>query len=292
MKQLCSFQGFSLAIITTALLSGCGKVTTPVGTTSDSTSQNGIVHGKNIKGSDELGKSVVALVGKKGQGQVLCTGTIIAPDTVLTAAHCVSEDIEKLTLVFAPRIKGVRSENLREATSAMANPLWMKSEDPGEGDIALVHFAGGLPEGYAPVQLASPNLELKNGTEVTMIGYGVTNGLEHKGAGLLRQTQSTIVGEKSPSEFVTDGHKSSVCFGDSGGPAFALENGQQVQWGVAHSVSSQACDDVAIHTSVMAYRAWISKATTELRKTVGPQKLKGQKRKSGKSQEPSDDNED
>src|SRR3954470_642389 len=51
------------------------------------TSSPAVVGG--FTGTKELSSHIVAIVGSNG---VVCTGTAIAPDLVLTAAHCVMTD--------------------------------------------------------------------------------------------------------------------------------------------------------------------------------------------------------
>jgi secreted trypsin-like serine protease len=80
----------------------------------------------------------------------------------------------------------------------------------------------------------------------------------------LRETETTIVDQVSPTEIATDGRKSSVCFGDSGGPAFITEGRRLVQWGVASSVTNESCNEASIHTSVMTYLRWIKTTANRL----------------------------
>jgi hypothetical protein len=136
----------------------------------------------------------------------------------------------------------------------------------GRGDLALVHFEGGLPAGYQPVELAVRGQTLEENMSVTLVGYGVTDGVASTGSGVLRETKTTLIGKRSSSEFVTDGKQSSVCFGDSGGPAFIEDGGHFLQIGVASSVMNQACNEASVHTSVIGYGSWIKSASARLRK--------------------------
>lgn len=226
----------------------------------------GIVHGKSVKSTDELAQFVVALVAENQEGQALCTGTLISENVVLTAAHCVEGQPEKLVVVFGPRVQSAKAENMRNVDTYVQNPKWGHADEEGQGDLALVHFEGDLPSGFAPVRLAKKSLKLPQGTDVVMIGYGVTDGNRQKGAGVLRETETTVMGEHSPTEMMTDGHQNSVCFGDSGGPAFVKQGDSYVQWGVANSVVNQACNEASIHTLVMPYETWIRAGMRKMQK--------------------------
>lgn len=224
-----------------------------------------IVNGRKVNNTSELGKFTVALVSEKQSKQALCTGTLLAEDIVLTAAHCVENNPEKLFVVFGAEIKGVSKENIRYAEAYSQNPLWHNPTKKGHGDLALIRFRGKLPIGYKPVLLASKNTNLSIASTVTLIGYGVANGNTHGGAGILRQAQTTIIGKYTTTEIITNGKKSSVCFGDSGGPAFIMDGNHYVQWGVASSVTNKACNEAAIHTLIVGYKSWIKKTIAKLR---------------------------
>jgi secreted trypsin-like serine protease len=199
------------------------------------------------------------------QGQALCTGTLIGKDTVLTAAHCVDGDPQRLIIAFGTKLKSVALEDRREVDGYIQHPRWRQPTSEGRGDIALVHFKGNLPKDFHPVHLAAKKTSLAEGTTTLMLGYGVTNGNSEKGAGTLRETKTKILKNFSATEIMSDGKSSSVCFGDSGGPAFVKVEDRYVQWGVASSVANQSCNQYSVHTFVIPYKAWIKTATQQLR---------------------------
>lgn len=223
----------------------------------------GIILGKTVEPSHPLASTIVAIVSEIHEGQALCTGTILNEETVLTAAHCVDESPSRLRVVFGINAFDAREDQIRQADRFVQHPEWMKSKD--EGDLALIHFKGGLPEGFHPVRLAEPTTHLTRGLKTTLMGYGVTNGITRVGSGRLRLTESQILEKKSETQYVTDGHATGVCFGDSGGPAFAITPRGFAQWGVASSVSNRTCRETSIHTSLLAYEPWIRSTAARLK---------------------------
>ena len=254
-------------------LTACGQGS-QVGTDLDTlgTSSPEIVGGSEVTRQNPIAKSIVALVSELSDGrQALCTATILDSQSILTAAHCVDEKPVKMSVVFSSRVQGVRPEDVREATTFSQNPRW-KSSKGQLGDLAVVHFEGGLPSGYQPVTLVAKSGELEKGREVLLAGYGVTNGDSHTGSGVLRQTVSQVMGLKSKTQTITDGRKSSVCFGDSGGPGFIKEGNFYVQWGVANSVMNSSCNEASIHTNVLSYEKWIKSTALRLEKNKSKRK--------------------
>jgi hypothetical protein len=218
-------------ILSTLMLGACGASKANHGSRELEVSD--IVNGKSVTKKNGKSHSIVAIIAEKNEGQSLCTGTIIAQNIVLTAAHCVDGAPKKLHIIFSLNIQKAKEQEMRDADKIIQQPNWNRHLPSGEGDLALIHFKGILPEGYSPVRLADQNVKLKIGQKVLMFGFGVIDGENESGSGKLRQTSSTIVEQHSPTEFVTDGQKTSVCFGDSGGPAFVKIDKEFVQWGVA-----------------------------------------------------------
>lgn len=250
---------------------GCGnrQVTSPAATILQVADGMGIINGKevDIHGS-AASKSVVGLIVVRGGGESLCTATLISENIALTAAHCVDGSPRQVELVFSHNIRSGSAVARRVVDAYTLHPRWHRPDELGRGDLALVHFVGELPPGYQLAHLASKNLKLQAGDQVTMIGFGVDDGLAGTGSGVLRSTETNIIRDLSTTEVVSDGHKSGVCFGDSGGPSFVKQGNRIVQWGVASSVSAQNCKQYDIHTSLMSYRPWIKRISASLQKKV------------------------
>jgi secreted trypsin-like serine protease len=252
-----------ILICSAVLLGSCGEK--KEASLSGNLELSDIVNGKSTTKKNENALSVVAIIAEKDEGQSLCTGTVIAPEIILTAAHCLDNVSPRLQIVFNFNISKAKEKDLREADKYIQHPHWGRHLKSGESDIALIHFKGALPDNYFPVVLANKSLKLKIGQNVSMLGYGVTNGRSYKGAGKLRETNSTILEQNSSTEFITDGVKSSVCYGDSGGPSFLKTGNSYVQWGVASSVLNKECNEASVHTGVMKYDAWIKSSIKKMK---------------------------
>jgi secreted trypsin-like serine protease len=226
---------FELTLVVAALctLTGCvDDVETPEarrGTTSDI-----------INGDLAFGHSAVAAVRwqvttAEGSGSATCTGALIAPRTVLTAGHCVTPAdavtrFSNYEVYFGLNAKSVGA-TWRPAVGVVAHP----SYDPsvfGAYDVAVIILAEDAP--VAPVQVASSMPDL-TGSSVTHVGFGNTVSVSSQlkfGAGGYKWETTLPVTEQSNITLRTGDGFSSICNGDSGGPAFVEVNGAEVVVGV------------------------------------------------------------
>lgn len=227
----------------------------------------GIIGGEEVSSIDRLPNSVVAVYDSV-EGQ-LCTGTLISKNVVLTAAHCVGQEINKMYIFFGKNLQvdGVYVQ----VDKAEISPYWNPSTDRDMGDLALLHFQGPLPSSFEPSVLLPTNRAgvLENGAEVTVVGYGVTSGDSKEASAALRKTKVSISDTQfAESELLVDQSSGQgVCHGDSGGPAFIEIDGVFYLWGVTSrglNDASRTCKTTAAFTSIPYYRSWINRMNGKL----------------------------
>ncbi|MEC3976950.1 S1 family peptidase [Amycolatopsis sp. H20-H5] len=233
-----------MRIRTLALLIG-GAVTALLGTTGPAAfaaepaqAQPAIIGGQNASSGPWAARLFV-------NGQQNCTATIIAPQYILTAKHCVSG-----SGTYTFRIGSLDQSS--GGTTATGSTI---TRYPGAADLAIVRLTSSVNATYSPLG-TSGNVAV--GQTAQVYGWGATSqcGSEINCQSRYLKYANVRVNSVNCSDY-TGGV--AVCAnridgitagGDSGGPMFA--SGRQV--GVAST--SDRSNNTA-YTNITVYRSWI-----------------------------------
>lgn len=189
------------------------------------TTDEAIVHGTLDKARHP---AVVAIVTSDGH---LCSGSLVAPDVVLTARHCVaslvSEDI-KCPDAFGPTVLPqtlaivLGSDAASGTLGAYANKIHVPSTRAVcEADIAVLELDRKI-EGIQPLRIAH-DVSPRQGGHIVAVGFGRTGTTSKSSAGARRLRMGVPIESVTQTE-ITVGE--STCFGDSGGPAIDEDTGE------------------------------------------------------------------
>lgn len=175
---------------------------------------------KGVSDSGDADSNVVALT---NDGMLLCTGEVISPHVVLSAAHCViPPQGTGIKAFIGPDINGPgQTIDVIEQT---ANPAYGGMGAHDEGVFILADAAPVRPLSYN--RLAIPT-SWQGSHGARIVGYGMIRPSDVTTAGTRRQTGLEIV-EVDPNTLIYSNNFSGTCFGDSGGPAITSVAGNDV----------------------------------------------------------------
>lgn len=242
-----------------------------------SVSPAGAIVGNAPAADPALARHLVMIVGSRGN---FCTGTAIARDLVLTAAHCVAPGADyKLVeqdAAGAPRLADV-ARVARHPQFSMEKYL----AHLATADVAMIKLVRPLAARVVPAPLAAPPRPVAPGDRLVVAGYGVATPGDGRSGGVARGATLTVTGQPGTLQIrlfdpTTRGERAGLgtCAGDSGAPAFDMFGGHPAVIGVVSWATgpqlSDGCGGLTGITPLMRYKDWIFKAARDMGSPLPP----------------------
>ena len=205
----------------------------------------------------------VAVLGAQGS----CTGTLVAPDVVLTAGHCA--EVNPTQIIANTTNYNAGGGVTATVKSITAYPGWETSYD-----VSVVVLT-------APVAGITPRLlgtactfqSFANGAQVHLVGFGLTDTAGTGDNTTLHEAVAPVTdatcsggngcmpGVAPGGEFVAGGSGTDSCFGDSGGPVYLdTPRGPVVIGAVSRGLSSSPtpCGGGGIYVRTDKIADWLA----------------------------------
>jgi secreted trypsin-like serine protease len=272
----------SLAIAILAALSACasGDAATEL-----AAQREAIVNG-HAASSDETWGTVGILAGHQ-QEEWLCTGTLIQPDLIVTAAHCLFEPGDHKTraswmkvVAGSKNVDDPDEDEQYEVARVLPHPGALDElpteDEAGLGtykDIALIRTTKAIDQVDTINILSADAFDqaLSPGASVIVSGYGRREvdlqGVSSKD-GLLYVGEATFQ-RRTDAEFLAggeSGNEADTCPGDSGGPVYVEQDDEMYLVGATSrgrdDFPDAECGKGGVYTIVPKYQSWIDESAS------------------------------
>lgn len=191
-----------------------------------------------------------------------CTGTLVAPNVVVTAAHCVPNCAQRI--LVGEDVAFAQDGQVTDVQNAVPHRGY-RPPDPTD-DIAVLILANPVRE-VVPRPIADRGA-LDGAFAVRLTGYGNTDVFSSGGYGRRRMVDVPIAGQDPKygadfsREFVAGAPflDRDSCNGDSGGPAYLQSGDGWYLVGATSRATESAfrpCGDGGVYTQVSVYEDWI-----------------------------------
>jgi len=171
---------------------------------------------------------VILLAVQQGASTATCSGVLLTPTQVLTAAHC----LQGASRVSAGLWQADGTLTGVPAKGWVAHPGFAQTGGAFDNDAGVVNLSAPLPNPTLPLLVSQPSAP---GDEVYLAGWGAPGFELAVGFARLEIVNPGQIG------FVYSGNLSNSCQGDSGGPAYRIVGGRPAVVGLTSSGTVANC---------------------------------------------------
>ena len=227
-----------------------------------------------IEGRETSNFPQVVLVDVDGLGSEhqLCSGTLVAPDQVLTAAHCVTNvggfDPTGYTVMVGENYYDWAADTY-DVDSADYNFAFTNSCWTCGNDIAVLRLAEPV-EGVTPMGLATREDDVAVGDRLVYVGFGKTDPDETLDPQRRQVTLPTVETTRQLLYAEDPEGVHSLCRGDSGGAALLVDESGYRLAGIISFVENEDCTGESASTRISGQVGWLDRQGVDYRSAATP----------------------
>jgi len=210
------------------------------------------------------------VLSRQGDRHGACTGTVVAPDVILTAAHCVAGN--KMLAIAYPEGE---THILQRVADKATNPGY-SGKSRVSVDLALVRLESALPARFTPLELDDGSNEHAIGQTRRIAGFGLTMDRAESSGGTLRSASVLVLPKLYP-RFMRIGRETgttlsdlAICTGDSGGPVLDGNLVVGVVYGREKFGQARDCGVTGQAVRIGPQRGWIEGILARWRGQASP----------------------
>jgi len=211
---------------------------------------------------------------RNGNGTIewFCTGVLIHPGIVVTAAHCIEPGGGYVVALRTNNQNSLRSAEIINVRKTNVHPGYLSTQKFNDIAVLVLQNNAQTP----PVRCATSG-EINSAAEVELVGFGNDDVQSTKGFGIKRKVEVEIISIRtdvnqdlnaeealhdyeSDLEFVAGGKGFDTCNGDSGGPVYITIDGNRVVAGLTSRGSASGfnpCGDGGVYTRIDVHQGFI-----------------------------------
>lgn len=218
-------------------------------------------------GEAALARGAVMVLNSRGG---MCSAVVVAPDAVLTAAHCVAGPDAVRVHYRGPDGGPVLVEPAARAIHPGYEPRAVETRKRSV-DLALLRTPEPLPGRFVPAALSASSAP--KGEAVTVGGFGVAREGDARSTGTFRVAALRAVEPYGPARILLwasdpDGRGRGACEGDSGGPLFVEAGSVAAVTSWAAGAGRRGCGGVTQGVLLGPQRAWLDRTLSAWGRTA------------------------
>lgn len=240
------------ALIAAALIVGCAPADEPAPL------RSAIIGGIATSDFPAVNMVIAQVPGSKLAS--ICTGTLVSPHVILTAAHCLDPRLvgatAQVSIFIGVDVSIAKAADFRATRATHIHADFDPDRFQQGGDIGVAIFADALD--VPPIAMNRSGLtDSLIAQPATLVGFGKERGDDADGAtaGVKRRVE-TVMGTYTDRVVRFGQPGMTSCEGDSGGPGLMSIDGSTAVVGVV-SFGTPTCDREAYDTRVDRYTDWV-----------------------------------